>query len=192
MRPTSTLSSKAGQAVVMVGVGLIAMSGLMGLAVDLGWSYFVQRMEQAAADGAAMAAVNRAMDMMATGTPFTCAGLGCASPSGCAANMPSGTACTYATSNGFTEGGDSGRQHVMVDTGCPACPPGGSATPPWPVPNNWAPGVNVRYWVTVRITNSVPQLFSAVLGNTTGTVAARAVAGITDGILNGSVDSDRP
>ena len=179
MRP-QTRSRRSGQAVVMVGVGLIAMSGLMGLAVDLGWSYFVQRMEQAAADAAAMAGVNSAMDLLAAGaTTFNCAGITCSpAASSCAGNLSS--SCTYATNNGFTEGGDGGRQHVFVNADIPDPSPGA-------VPNGWAPGVNVRYWVTVRITNSVPQLFSAVLGNTTGTVAARATAAITDGIINGSL-----
>ena len=167
---------RSGQAVIMVGVGLIALSGLMGLAVDLGWSYFVQRMEQSAADAAAMAAVNHAMDLIAGGATFDCTGLACGS--GCSGNLAS--ACTYAANNGFTAGGDGGRQNVMVDAGIPSPVPG-------PVPNGWAPGVMVRYWVTVRITNSVPQLFSAVLGNATGTVAARATAAITDGIINGSL-----
>ena len=45
---------------VMVTFSLIAMAGLMGLAVDLGWSFFVQKEAQAAADGVAMAAVQEA------------------------------------------------------------------------------------------------------------------------------------
>ena len=36
------------------------MSGMMGLAVDLGWSFFTQKAAQAAADDAALSAVQRA------------------------------------------------------------------------------------------------------------------------------------
>ena len=55
-------SGRRGQALIMVTVALLAMSGLIGLAVDFGWSYYLRRTEQAAADAAAMAAVNAAMD----------------------------------------------------------------------------------------------------------------------------------
>ncbi len=53
--------NSGGQALVMVTLALMAMAGLMGLAVDLGWSYFVQKEAQAAADGAALAAVQEAI-----------------------------------------------------------------------------------------------------------------------------------
>ena len=51
----------SGQALVMVTMGLVAMAGLMGLAVDMGWSFFVQKQAQAVADAAALAAVQEAM-----------------------------------------------------------------------------------------------------------------------------------
>jgi len=35
-----------------------------------------------------------------------------------------------------------------------------------------------QYWITARVNQSVPQLFSAVLGNSTGMVAARATASL--------------
>ncbi len=56
-----------GQALVMVTLALLAMAGMMGLAVDLGWS-FVQKQAQAAADGAALAAVQEAMAQLTSGT----------------------------------------------------------------------------------------------------------------------------
>ncbi len=49
-----------GQAIVMVSLALFAMAGMMGLAVDLGWSFFVQKQAQSTADGAALAAVQEA------------------------------------------------------------------------------------------------------------------------------------
>ncbi len=42
----------------MVTLSLFAMFGMMGLAVDTGWSYFVQKQAQAAADAGALAAVH--------------------------------------------------------------------------------------------------------------------------------------
>src|SRR3977135_4275481 len=47
-----------GQAIVLVTLSLFAMSGMMGLSVYLGWSYFVQRQAQAAVDAGALAAVH--------------------------------------------------------------------------------------------------------------------------------------
>jgi hypothetical protein len=38
------------------------------------------------------------------------------------------------------------------------------------------------WWITARVVQNVPQLFSAVLGNTMGTVAARATAAIQPGL----------
>ena len=52
--------TSGGQAIVMVSLALFSMAGMMGLAVDLGWSYFTQKEAQASADGAAMAAVHEA------------------------------------------------------------------------------------------------------------------------------------
>ena len=52
--------NSSGQAMVMVTLSLMAMAGLMGLAVDLGWSFYVQKDAQAAADGVAMAAAQEA------------------------------------------------------------------------------------------------------------------------------------
>src|SRR5262249_23269449 len=50
---------------------------------------------------------------------------------------------------------------------------GTASTPPT------APGIGtVSYWVTFRVVKQVPQLFSAVLGNTSGLVAARSTAAI--------------
>ena len=46
---------------------------------------------------------------------------------------------------------------------------------------------NVHYWVRVVAVQTVPQLFSAVLGNVNATVAASAVAGITGNSVPGSM-----
>jgi hypothetical protein len=47
--------------------------------------------------------------------------------------------------------------------------------------------VDVLYWVTVRISQQVPQLFSAILGNGMGTVSARATAAIAESEVLGSL-----
>ena len=179
--------TSGGQALVMVTLSLIAMAGLMGLAVDLGWSYFVQKEAQAAADGAALAAAQEAvLSIRAKGiapSAFTCGsvmGVYCqTTPIACSSGTVSGTnlenGCLYAKTNGFDYSNGSSRQNVTIQSN------DHSTLPPT------APGINnVSYWVTVRTVQTVPQLFSAVLGNTLGTVSAIGTAGIVGTVAPGS------
>ena len=170
------LSPTSGQALIMVTVALVAMSGLIGMAVDFGWSFYVRRAAQSAADAAALGAANAAMDQITSGSITLSSLAGHSSPADCSATFtdPRQNACQYAQQNGFTSGGDSGRQTVTVSADTTSTPP-------------TAPGVNVHYWVTVRITNTIPQLYSAVLGNANATIAARATAAIVDTAVNASV-----
>ena len=179
--------NSGGQALVMVTLSLMAMAGLMGLAVDLGWSFFVQKQAQAAADGAALAAVQEAVVNMRTQgiqpsafncglgtpgvycqpTPISCSGVGSSS-----LNLQNG--CLYAKANGFDTTASS-RQNVTIQSN------DHSTLPPT------APGVtNITYWVTVRTVQTIPQLFSAVLGNTLGTVSAIGTAGVVGEVAPGS------
>ena len=177
-----------GQALVMVTLSLMAMAGLMGLAVDLGWSFFVQKQAQAAADGAALAAVQEAVinirNKGIAPSAFTCG-----SSSGhylpgdpdflqwrnavTGTNLENG--CLYAKTNGFDYTKVSSRQTVTIQSN------DHSTLPPT------APGINnISYWVTVRTVQTVPQLFSAVLGNALGTVSAIGTAGIVGEVAPGS------
>jgi Flp pilus assembly protein TadG len=162
-----------GQATILVTLALMAMCGLMGLAVDLGWAFYVRRSAQAAADAAALGATRTAFQ---SNLSADCVSMGCSStPVSCsAANSTSLIAgCSYAQRNGFAPGGHNGHQTVTIqaNTGNPA-----SAT-----------GVNSSYWVTVRATETVPQLFSAVLGHPLATVSARATGALTNIIVRGSL-----
>jgi Flp pilus assembly protein TadG len=178
--------NSGGQALVMVTLALMAMAGLMGLAVDLGWSYFVQKEAQAAADGAALAAAAEAMAKVRVAniavTALTCGNVAnvdcqttvkpCGQFTGSSSNLANG--CLYAKVNGFDYTTASSRQNVTIQSNITSPPP-------------TAPGVNnIVYWVTVRTVQNIPQLFSAVLGNTLGTVSAVATAGIVGSIQPGS------
>ena len=68
--------------------------------------------------------------------------------------------CLYAKQNGFVS---TGRQKVTFQSGVGAAPT--------------AAGVTISYWVVVRVSESIPQLFSAVLGQPEATVTARASTG---------------
>jgi hypothetical protein len=162
----------------MVTLALIAMCGLIGLAVDLGWSSYVQKAAQKSADAAALAAAKKAYDsapnvytydftaMVSAATGVTC------SPSLAAAHLAFG--CNVASANGFAPA--NARQNVTIQDG--------TGTPPtfreaWVLP--------ARYWVTVRTVEQVPQLFSMILGNGMATVAARATAAVADSVQRGSL-----
>src|SRR5437879_2097713 len=113
-----------GQALVMVTFALFAMCGLMGLAVDLGWSFYVHKTARAAADSAAMAALQEAVVQL-KGVPgsVTCAtaGITCSGLIDCSA--ATGTlqvACQYAQQNGFSSGGNNSHQKLQIEADVPA------------------------------------------------------------------------
>ena len=186
--------TSGGQAIVMVTLALVAMCGMMGLAVDLGWSFFVQKQAQAAADGAALAAVHEAWQRLGGSiSAVSCPNSGSmtlycqpAAPAPCSAiqsdtssNLWNG--CLYAINDGFTSGGLGGRQEVTIqanvtDAGPPVLPPTVTGIPV----------ANIAYWATVRTVQTIPQLFSSVLGNTQGTVSAIATAAIAAETVPGS------
>ncbi|MCE5307146.1 MAG: pilus assembly protein TadG-related protein [Acidobacteriales bacterium] len=164
----------------MVTVALFAMCGLLGLAVDFGWAFFVKKAAQAAADAAALAAATESLRTVGVNGTYVCGGNVPCSPAQCNATNTNnsdafGVGCKYALRNGFTSGGKNGRQEVTIVAG---------TSPPPPT----APGVmSVYYWVTVRATEQIPQLFSSVLGNTLGTVSARATAAVAESVAPGTV-----
>jgi Flp pilus assembly protein TadG len=157
----------------MMTLSLLAMCGLMGLAVDLGWAFYVRRSAQAAADAAALAATRAALQ---SNLSIDCVSLGCSTtPIPCSqitgTNLMAG--CSYAQRNGFAPGGHNGRQTVTIqaNTGNPIT----------------AAGVSSMYWVTVRVTETVPQLFSAVMGHPVATVSARATGALANIVVRGSL-----
>ncbi|HUQ95955.1 MAG TPA: pilus assembly protein TadG-related protein [Bryobacteraceae bacterium] len=180
-------NARRGQALVMVTLALFAMCGLMGLAVDLGWSYYIRRSAQRAADNAAMAGALKVLSAVGQTGTFSCgSAIGCQASSACPATGASppasslDTACLYAQQNGFRTSGNSGRQTVSVEANVTAagCD---TASPPTCVPT--APGVAAFYYITVRVVETVPQLFSAVMGNPVATVSARATAAVIDSVI---------
>jgi Putative Flp pilus-assembly TadE/G-like len=169
-----------GQALVMVSFALIAILAILGLTVDVGWAFFRKQAAQTAVESAALAAVQAAQKLSAT---FTCgADVECPStPSACPSPPISSTlspsynnlqiGCSYANLNGFSA---AGVQNVTMAAGTGA---------PSTVPN-----VSTNYWVTARATESIPQLFSAIIpGHTSIVSSARATAGIVNFALSGCV-----
>lgn len=180
------VNMRKGQALVMVTLALFAMCGLLGLAVDLGWSFYVRKSAQAAADAAALAAVTEALSRVGS-ADFVCGGNVTCDTTGfqCAPavnddpgnNLDNG--CLYARQRplgggwyGFVYGDNGGRQQSVVMTA-------NNTNPPVPVP--------ALYWVRARVGERIPQLFSAVFGNFWGTSSARATAAVMDIAMEGSL-----
>ena len=174
----------------MVTLSLFAMCGLMGLAIDLGWSFYVHKTARAAADTAALSAVKQPIAGLGSipTPPYTCGTTGitcqttlidCNSASG---NLLTG--CQYAQQNDFWPGGHGGHQKLQIqaDVGAPGCD---TASPPNCVPS--APGVAAFYWVRVVAVETIPQLFSAMLGNLNAVVSAESTAGLVNEVAVGGL-----
>jgi Flp pilus assembly protein TadG len=179
--------TSGGQAIVMVTLALFSMVGMMGLAVDLGWSYFVQKQAQSAADTAVLGAAQEAVARLGTtsdisGFRCTSAGTGAAQVDCQLTPIPCGSVtstsnlhngCLYAAANDFDPSKNS-RQIVLMQAS--------DVTDA-----NRPPGVNrISYWVRARTIQTIPQLFSFISGNHNGTVAANATAAIAGSITPGS------
>ena len=170
-------SRHSGQVLMMVTLAMVPMFGIIGLVTDFGYMHFVKMSAQTAAEAAAQAAI---IDYHATvsGANPTCGigGVVCsAAPSNCASNIttPANSiqhGCLYAQQHGFNYSTNP-KQWVTYQAGVSSAPP-------------TAPGMgSTSYWVTFRVIQKVPLLFSAVLGNPSGLVAARsttAVIGLND------------
>jgi Flp pilus assembly protein TadG len=154
-----------GQTILMFSFATVVMFGMLGLVVDLGWSYFRKQAAQAAANAAAVAAVAAAVQT--AGVAISCGAVNvvCQSETPCpypAASSSNNTdkGCLYATANGYST---TGRQTVTLASGVGTPPTGNGATP--------------KYWVTARVTETIPLLFASILGVKNATVAARSTAG---------------
>jgi hypothetical protein len=168
--------NRRGQTAIMFTLAIVPLFGMLGLVVDMGWAYFRKQAAQAAADAAAGAAAQAAY---ITNSSPTCATthVACyASEYTCPANpstSPSdniGNGCLYAKANGFVS---SGRQKVTFQSGVGSAPT--------------ATSVTISYWVIARVSEDIPQLFSAVLGFPKATVTARATTGTREASAGGCV-----
>jgi len=153
--------SKKGQTSILFTLGLTMMFGIVGLVSDVGYAYYRKEVAQAAAQSAAVATVRAAIAQ--SGGVCGNSNVVCQSETSCPSTI-SGTGsnnaekgCLYAIANGFTT---TGKQKVTIQTGTGAYN-----------------GITVTYWAVVKVSESLPQLFSIVTGNRTATLTARSVVG---------------
>jgi hypothetical protein len=159
----------------MVALAMTTMCGFLALAVDVGVAYSVRKSAQAASDAGALAG---AANALGTGVYGTCGAIVVCQPapaacgaSGSAPYTTLGSACLYASRNGFSSGGNNGSQTVSVASDINASPN--------------APGVAANYWVMVEVSEEIPRFFGGVLNSpllfvrTTSVAAVVQVAGAT-------------
>ena len=156
-----------GQILLMTTLIAVPMFGMLGLVTDLGYMHFVKMSAQSAAEAAAESAM---IDFHETtgGSVYTCGGnVVCTSgQTNCTPSITNPVnsvqhGCMYAQAHGFN-----GTGSVTYETGTSSTPPTASGMG------------TASYWVTFRTYQSVPQLFSAVLGNFNGLVVGRSTAAV--------------
>lgn len=175
MKHTCSLKrATRGQALLLVTLSLFTMCGLLGLAVDLGWSYFIKKSAQNAADSAALADAYQALSAIGETGPFSVY-----------TDTPT-VGLAYAQQNLFSPGGNGGRQNVSITPNLGTLTRQDGTTVQ---PCSGNPGLVgcVEYSVTVRTVETIPQLFSAVLGNGAALSSARATAAVVQELVNGSL-----
>jgi Flp pilus assembly protein TadG len=148
--------NRHGQALAMVTISLFFMFVVMGLSIDLGWSYFLKIRVRTAAVAAAMSAANYARNNY-----DSCATVSCGVTYNCAGVTPPTTSleagCLYATQDG---------------------PPSMAASL---IENNTTPlpGNNPSMWVKATVSTASPNFFLYLGGYKKAVIAAQAYAGIT-------------
>ena len=176
-------NSRGGQAVLAAVISFSLMCGIFALAVDLGWGYFRREAAQSAADAAASAVIQAAL----AGSPAsqTCAtnNVWCGSPAGTATSCPATAPATPATSfdfgcvlaarNGFL---GSGNQTVTIQANTTSSVP-------------TVPGTNVKYWATVRISET-PTIFFGSPGGGNNVLNSTAIASAAIITTGGTISNE--
>ncbi len=158
------LDRRSGQIVIFSTMSLFVLFSVMGLSVDLGYSYLVKISAQGAADSAAAAAA-----AYASGNGYICGGgvtcgtaFNCANPPTSPPTTALEAGCLYASANGFK---NSGNQSVSL------------------IANNTAPpntsGNSPALWIQARVAQTVPHSFLFTSGSQSSSVAAQAIGGVT-------------
>ena len=172
-RPTAlAYQREAGQAILMVSIGLVFLLGILGLVVDVGYGYYLKQEAQAAVDSAVTAAAT-----MANQNGTTCnTSVLCQTDVGCSespTNPPStdfDAACLYAKANGFT---NTGNQKVKISAG--------SGNPPT------VGGLTSNYWVTATASQAMPLSFLRIIGVNSASVSAKATAALIGNSFGGCI-----
>lgn len=157
-------SAERGQTALMFTMGAVTMFGILGLVVDIGYAYYRKEAAQAAAEAAAAATVKAAFAQTGGGS-ITCGNrhVVCQSETACPSSISGNgntnveKGCLYAQANGYST---AGRLKVTLETG-----------------TGTVNGINVTYYAVAKVSERLPQLFSAVTGNVNANYTARSSVG---------------
>jgi hypothetical protein len=142
----------------MVTMSLILMFMVIGLSVDIGWSYFLKTRVRAAAVAAVMSAANYAKNHS-----DSCSNISCGVTYNCAGVTPPTTSlqagCLYATQDG-----PSSMTASMIENN----------TAPSEIPGN-----KPSMWVKATVSTTSPNFFLYLGGYKTAVIAAQAYAGVS-------------
>jgi hypothetical protein len=170
-------SSQSGQTAIFFTLTLIPVFGLLGLVVDVGWSYWRREACRSAAQSAAIAAAMaaNAKSSLTCTSQVPCQSTYSACPSSLTTpSDPIQAGCLYAQANGFTNGASSGRVSVKA-----AAYTGTTSIP--------VSGVTPGYWISFTVSERIPTTWSAVLGQANMTVTGQATAAVMGGSGGGCI-----
>lgn len=141
-----------GQVLPLLAFGIVAVLGMISLAVDIGYYRYQQRLEQSAADSAAVAGAIRLYYTTTPGVP--------------APAEVTTAARNAAADNGFADDGSVGNVQVAVNSPPTANTPPITGATPYPAGSA----------VEVYIHKKQPQFFGGIFGAANPSVGAHAVA----------------
>lgn len=146
--------SEAGQALVMAAVAMVVLLGIAGLAIDMGVMRYDKRLQQTAADAAAIAGASNLAYDGAGSSGVTTGALAASAQNGFANTAPGGGGCTTPPSN-LAVG-------AVAVTVC---------NPP-----RYGPHTGNSKYVEAYVSAGHPTFFMRALGVPSKTITARAVA----------------
>jgi hypothetical protein len=174
MRKLHSRRSERGQAMILFALVLPVLLIMFTFVLDVGFSYFVSKKAQTAADAAALAAVNQALQQVGPGGQVTCATADCQSAGVCPGSGNLHNGCQYAAANGFSQLGQNGQQSLSIAAGTTQFAPN-------------VPNIPVSYWTQVVAQQALPKWFSGLISSSGLSPAARATAALRQSQLAGSM-----
>ena len=161
--------AERGQASIFLAMSIPVWFGLMGLVVDFGWAYC----RKVAAKTAATAAASAVAASAGATAPTAQASTTC--PSTIDITKAWNVGCDFAIKNGFTNGSSNRTVAIAIGSGSTGIPVSG-VTP-------------TGYWVSATVSESIPTLFSRVIGDDAATVSGRSTVAVNSSCTFSSLTS---
>ena len=168
VEPMNKRQPEAGQALVVVAIGMVVILGFLGLGLDLGYLRHVKREAQRTADAAAIAA---ALEITSCNWSSSCSAMTTAASKALAENGYSGTP-TLQTQAGGSCGNTLSSDKLVVVVNTPPCFMGSKAADPH---------YGDKHYVEVVVSQVAPLMFARVFGGSNSTIIARSESAPSSG-----------